>query len=351
MSQSTKPLLQVKNLTVDFWEHHSWINVVNSVTFTIYPGETLGLAGESGCGKTTTAYSLLGYRRPGSRFRQGEVLFGDRNLLRLTNRELRPIWGAKISLVPQNPATALTPSMPVAQQVIEVLETHGICSGHRQALARTLELFAEVGLPSPGLVADRYPHQLSGGQQQRVVLAMALACKPALVVLDEPTTGLDVTTQARILNLLTRLRAEHGMAMLYVSHDLGVLAQISDRIAIMYAGELIETGFTREIFSNPRHPYTQGLIASVPQISSPPQFGVILRGLLRRSEIPPGCCFAPRCNYAQSDCFTHGQVLTSITNSHQVACWLWERMDFKGAPAEAAEKADLFQFSKPVDTD
>jgi peptide/nickel transport system ATP-binding protein len=316
----------VEGLTVDFWDDKAWVNVVNQVFFCIYPGETLGLAGESGCGKTTTAYAVLGYRRPGSRFREGKVLFEGRDLLSLKERELQPIRGAKISLVPQNPATALTPSMRVGRQMIETLEAHAACSGHSEAEERTLDLFTEVGLPRPRAILERYPHQLSGGQQQRVILAIALACNPTLLVLDEPTTGLDVTTQARILRLLTRLQAQHGMAMLYVSHNLGVLAQICNRLAIMYAGELVEVAPTVELFRDPRHPYTRGLIAAVPRVGARTEPKVLLRGLLRRDELPPGCRFAPRCDYAEPECSSLQQSLANIASDHQVGCWLWEKV-------------------------
>jgi peptide/nickel transport system ATP-binding protein len=226
--------------------------------------------------------------------------------------------------------------MRVGKQMYETLEAHGACTGRKDAETRTLDLFSEVGLPRPKSILSRYPHQLSGGQQQRVILAIALACNPTLLVLDEPTTGLDVTTQARILSLLTRLQAEHGMAMLYVSHNLGVLAQICDRLAVMYAGELVEVAPTEELFSNPRHPYTRGLIAAVPKVSEQTEIEVRLRGLLRREELPKGCRFAPRCDYAQPECFTLHQSLVSIAPDHQIACWLWEKVaeQFEGNARE-----------------
>ncbi|MBV7333732.1 ABC transporter ATP-binding protein [Chloroflexi bacterium TSY] len=199
-------IIRVDDLTVDYLDRREWINVVNRVSFSIAPGETLGLAGESGCGKSTTGFALFGYRRPGSRIRAGHVQFEGLDLLRLDEQALQPIRGAEIFLVPQNPASTLTPSMRVGRQVVETLESHGISSGRREAEERTLDLFAQVGLPKPKEITRRYPHQLSGGQLQRVVIAIALACQPKLVVMDEPTTALDVTTQARILRLLDRLR-------------------------------------------------------------------------------------------------------------------------------------------------
>jgi len=326
MTNSNEAVIQVEDLTVDYLDRQAWVNVVNRLSFSIAPGETLGLAGESGCGKSTTGFALFGYRRPGSRVRAGSVQFEGLDLLRLDERALRPIRGAEIFLVPQNPASTLTPSMRVGRQVVETLKAHRISSGRREAEERTLELFTQVGLPKPKDIAQRYPHQLSGGQQQRVVIAIALACQPKLVVMDEPTTALDVTTQARILRLLDRLKAEHGMSVLYITHNLGVLAQICDRVAVMYAGELVEVAPTAEIFNNPRHPYTRGLIAAVPRLSAPNEGKEKLRGLLRREELPPGCRFAPRCDYAQSECFTQPQALTAVGKDHQAACWLWERV-------------------------
>ncbi|MGH9196305.1 MAG: ABC transporter ATP-binding protein, partial [Acidimicrobiia bacterium] len=234
MTNSNSSVVEVTDLSVDYHERRRWVNVVKSVSFSIEPGETLGLAGESGSGKTTTAYSLFAYRRPGSRIQAGRVRFEGRDLLTLDERRLRPLRGSRICMVPQNPATSLTPSMRVGHQVVEALEAHQASSG-REAEKRTVDLFDQVGLPQPLAMFERYPHQLSGGQQQRVVIALALACRPKLLVLDEPTTALDVTTQARILRLLVRLRDEYGMAMLYVTHNLGVLAQICDRVAVMYA--------------------------------------------------------------------------------------------------------------------
>jgi peptide/nickel transport system ATP-binding protein len=332
MSHEQDAVVEVEDLTIDFWDRDHWVNVVNHVSFSVAPGETLGLVGESGCGKSTTAFSLFGYRRPGSRVRAGTILFEGRDLLRLKERQLASIRGAKICLVPQNPAGSLTPSIRVGAQVVETLETHRVLKRRKAAEERTIELFAHVGLPQPRTIAERYPHELSGGQQQRVVTAMALACGPRLLVLDEPTTALDVTTQARILKLLARLQQEHGMSMLYVTHNLGVVAQICDRVAVMYAGELVEVAPTVELFQNPRHPYTRGLIAAVPRLGAPSGGGEKLQGLLRREELPVGCRFAPRCGYAEPESFTRPQTLTPVTDDHYVACWLWESIP----PAPAA---------------
>jgi oligopeptide/dipeptide ABC transporter ATP-binding protein len=315
-----EPLVRVDDLTVDYRNDDEWVSVVKNVSFEIGRGETLGLAGESGCGKTTTALAMFGYHKPGSRVAGGRVTFDGRDLLGLSDRQMQPIRGARISLVPQNPASTLTPSMKVGHQVIETLEAHGVSSGS-EAMARAVELFGQVGLPEPAEIARRYPHQLSGGQQQRVVIAVAVACRPDLIVLDEPTTALDVTTQARLLELLNQIKTDSGMSALYVSHNLGVLEQICDRVAVMYAGELIEIAPTAELFNQPRHPYTRGLIAAVPRVEAQHAGTEKLRGLLRRDDLPDGCGFAPRCPYSRPQCFTDPQRLDEIEPSHQVACW------------------------------
>ena len=315
-----EPLVRVEGLTVDYRNDEQWVSVVKDVSFTIGRGETLGLAGESGCGKTTTALAMFGYNKVGSRVAAGRVSFDGGDLLGLSDRQMQPIRGARISLVPQNPASTLTPSMRVGRQVVETLESHGVSSGG-EAAARAVELFDQVGLPEPARIARRYPHQLSGGQQQRVVIAIAIACEPDLIVLDEPTTALDVTTQARLLDLLTRIKADSGMSALYVSHNLGVLEQICDRVAVMYAGELIEIAPTAELFHRPRHPYTRGLIAAVPRVDVEHAGTEKLRGLLRRDDLPDGCGFAPRCPYSRPQCFADTQRLEDIEPSHQVACW------------------------------
>jgi peptide/nickel transport system ATP-binding protein len=324
MSRSISALLQMEGLSVDYWDRLTWVNVVHRVSFSIDPGETLGLAGESGCGKSTTAYALVGYKRLGSRIREGKVLFRGRDLLQLDHREIQRIRGAEISLVPQNPGGTLNPKIRVGAQVEEVLSIHHFCRTRGDTRQRVLELLQSVELPQPAEIATRYPHQLSGGQQQRVVIAMALACNPDMVILDEPTTDLDVTTQAQILKLLGRLQLELEMAMLYITHNLGVLAQITNRVAVMYAGELIEVAPTKELYENSRHPYTQGLIAAVPRVSATGQTTVpLMRGLLRRDQLPEGCRFAPRCNYAEPKCFASPQDLVAVGASHLVACRRW----------------------------
>jgi peptide/nickel transport system ATP-binding protein len=321
------PLLHTESVSIDYWSDDQWNNVVNRISFGVDPGESVGLVGESGCGKTTLLFSLLGYTRPNSRIREGTVIFNNLDLLKLPINDLRAIRGCLIGIVPQNPTTALSPGMRIGRPISETLETHHWISRDKDIKGRVLQLLRLVSLPEPEKIFWKYPHQLSGGQQQRVVIAMSIACDPKLVLLDEPTTGLDVTTQAQILDLLLELRSETGMAMIYVTHNLGVVAQICDRIGVMYAGNLVEVAPTRNLFHNCRHPYTQGLIAAVPRISTPKyRQTLLLKGLLRRNELPAGCPFAPRCDFVQDLCIEEPQKLTSIDKDHQVACWRWSQV-------------------------
>jgi peptide/nickel transport system ATP-binding protein len=321
----TEPLVQVDDLTFAYRQGDGWVRILHGVSFSIARGEAFGLVGESGCGKSTVAYQLLAYRRENSRVESGRVMFQNTELHALDRTVLDRLRGNRISLVPQNPTTALSPGMKVGAQIIEVLSFHKAFPG-REA-ARIEDLFRLVGLPSPDTVGQRYPHELSGGQQQRVCIAMALACEPDLVVLDEPTTGLDVTTQEQIIELLADLRARLGMSMLYVTHDLGLLAQIADRVGVMYAGHMMEVASTDRLFAQPRHPYTRGLIASIPQIEKITRStNILLHGLLKRDQLPAGCPFQPRCDFAEPACATEVQVLEDAGGAHKVACRRWRAL-------------------------
>lgn len=312
------PLLAIEGLAVEFWNGSEYERVVEDASLQIAPGEAVGLVGESGCGKTTTAYSVLGYFQPGSRVRSGRVLVRGRNVLELSGNELRSLRGGTIGHVPQDPTLALNPNMRVGSQIVETLINHS-SGGDRSA--RAYSLLASVGIADPEAVYRRYPCQLSGGQQQRIMIAMAVACEPDLVVLDEPTTGLDVTSQALVLELLKELRATRGASMLYVSHDLGVVAELCDRVVVMYGGKVVESAATAELFAAPRHPYTRALIDSVPTLASSAGPGQGLRGRFERKKVPAGCPFAPRCRFALERCSSEPQVLSEISADHLVACW------------------------------
>ena len=307
----SSPLVTVDGLSIEYFQGREWSGAVNDVSFSVNPGEVYGIVGESGCGKSTVLRSILGFRHPASRIRQGRVTYRGQDVLEMSKSELRGLRGRHIAYVPQNPGTSLTPSMRVGGLMAENLQVHRITSNRQEARERTIDLFERVGLPEPDKTLLKFPHQLSGGQQQRVVIAMALACNPELLLLDEPTTGLDVTTQSRILRLLVELRAEFGITMVYVTHNLAVVAAICDRIGVMYAGDLVEDGPTRQVFEQPRHPYTHGLIASIPRLSGDDQkLTAALRGMLVRDQLPPGGCrFAPRCDYARDSCRSDLQVL------------------------------------------
>ncbi len=321
-------VLRVENLSVAYRQGAQWLRVVDDVSFTVARGEVFGLVGESGCGKSTVALQLLGFRHPAMRTEGGAVVFDGNDLTLLPRRRLDELRGNRISYVPQNPTTALNPGIRVGRQIAEVLEAHLRTASLESAAERTAGLFAMVGLPGGREFQRRYPHQLSGGQQQRVCIAMALACDPDLVVLDEPTTGLDVTTQEQILLLLIELRSRLRMSMLYVTHDLGLLAQIADRVAVMYAGRIVEVAPSADLFSTPRHPYTRGLIASIPSIDdnsgAPPR---PMRGFLERHSLPPGCPFSPRCDHSLQTCVDNRQELEPAGRNRTVACWRWKDIE------------------------
>ena len=332
-----KKLIEVRNLNIAYGSPARWTNVVQSVSFEIARGEAFGLVGESGCGKSTVAYRLLGYGTINSLVQTGEVLFDGTDLLKLDAAALTRLRGSRIALVPQNPTTSLSPGMRVGAQIREMIATHRALPERMTMEARIVELFALVGLPDVG---HRYPHELSGGQQQRVTIAMAVACDPDLLVLDEPTTGLDVTTQRQIVQLLADLRARIGMAMLYVTHDLALLAQIADRVGVMYAGQLVEVAPCEQLLSAPAHPYSRGLIASIPTMDGAARPGRGLRGVLRRDKMSTGCKFEPRCDFATAACRTTPQALEPVAEARAVACRRWREAVAPHVPGQARHEAE-----------
>ena len=340
-------LIEVRDLSLAYRNGASWQRVLHGVSFSIEKGEVLGLVGESGCGKSTVGLTLLGYRNHAARIETGQVLFGGSDLLRLNRPSLDRLRGNRIGFVPQNPTTALNPGIRIGEQIAEPLRLHGIAADEQQASARAVELLKLVGLPAPDQAIHRFPHELSGGQQQRVCIAIAIACEPDLIVLDEPTTGLDVTTQEQIIALLVDLRARHGTAMLYVTHDLGLLAQIADRVGVMYAGHLIELASATDIFAKPRHPYTRGLVGSVPRIDDDgSEQRHPLRGMLRRQDLPAGCPFAPRCVSARPSCSRNTQQLQLAGSGHHVACERFAELAVEPSSAPIADTCNKRTFAR-----
>jgi oligopeptide transport system ATP-binding protein len=322
-SSAGEPLLQVRNLSVEYQSSAGTVHAVNDVSFDVHAGETIGLVGESGCGKSATVLALLRLLpRHAGRVVGGEVWFGGRDLAALDESALRSVRGGEIAMIFQDPLTSLNPVLTIGTQIAEALEAHrGM--GRRQALERAAELLALVGIPDPTTRLAAYPHEFSGGMRQRVMIAIALSCGPKLLIADEPTTALDVTVQAQILELLTRLREELQMGLLLITHDLGVVAGTVGRVNVMYAGQVVEQGPVDTIFADTRHPYTLGLLESLPRVDRP------LAGRLRPIEgVPPdlssissGCPFRPRCRMAIDRCAVD-PALESVDRDHQVACWV-----------------------------
>jgi peptide/nickel transport system ATP-binding protein len=314
-------VLEVEGLRVDIALRRSTVHAVDDVSFSIAPGETVGLVGESGCGKTTIGLALLRLLPVGGRITAGAIRLGGRDLTALAEDEMRAVRGERIGIVFQDPLTSLNPTMTVGDQVGEPLRIHRKASA-RAARRHAAELLALVGLPSPGRQLDRYPHQLSGGMRQRVSLATALACDPALLIADEPTTALDVTTQDQILELFARLKAELGMAVLLITHDMGVVAGQADRVLVMYAGRLVEAGTTDRIFYGKRHRYTEALLGSIPRLSTSRDepLSTIPGQPPDLARPPAGCRFAPRCAHATEVCRASDPQLAGEPG-HLFACF------------------------------
>lgn len=315
-------LLEVRDLEVRYETERGSVNAVNGISFTVAEGEAVGFVGESGCGKSATALSLLGLiPEPPGRIVDGTIVFRGRDLLSLSEAELRSVRGREIGMIFQDPMRSLNPVLPISRQIGEVLELH-MGLERRASRKRAIELLDMVGIPDARSRVDDYPHQFSGGMRQRIVIAMALSCEPQLLVADEPTTALDVTIQAQILDLINSLRRELDMGLLLISHDLGVVARM-DSINVMYAGYIVERAVASDLFNRPRHPYTVGLLNAVPRIDqvAKTEMMAIEGHPPNLMSLPVGCPFRPRCSYAVDDCRDSNPVLERVDYRHEVACW------------------------------
>jgi len=320
------PLLHVARLTTVFDTARGAVPAVNDVSFEIRAGETLGLVGESGSGKSVTALSIMRLVQPPGRVAAGRIAFKGRDLTAFSEREMQAVRGADIALIVQEPATALNPVFTIGDQIAETLIVHKRAAKH-EAKARAIDLLNAVRIPDAAARVRDYPHQLSGGMRQRVLIAMALACRPSLVIADEPTTALDATIQAEILDLLREMKSSFNLSLLLITHDLGVVAGNADRVAVMYAGRIVEMGPVREIFHNPQHPYTRGLLASIP--GGPPgrRLRAIDGSVPFLDALPPGCAFGPRCSERMERCSTAPPPAYTISPDHAAWCYLHEKRD------------------------
>jgi peptide/nickel transport system ATP-binding protein len=322
----TEPLLSVRNLVTEFDTDEGTVRAVDDLSFDVQPGETVGIVGESGCGKSVTALSIMRLLpQPMGQIHSGQVMFQGRDLTQLTLPEMQKIRGARIGMVFQEPMTALNPVHTIGRQLTEVLLLHQDIS-NETAIKAGVEILDKVGIPSPDVRMTEYPHQLSGGMRQRVVIAMALACKPALLIADEPTTALDVTIQAQILELIRELQADMGMAVIMITHDLGVIAETCQEVVVMYAGKLAETGTAFDLFDRPKHPYTKGLLASIPTLETEPKSKLsviegMVPGLL---DLPAGCRFENRCPFREDGCTSAPPPVETVNDRHQVCCYRWK---------------------------
>ena len=323
-----QPALLVKGLKTQFRSYDAVAKAVDDVSLDLYPGETLGLVGESGCGKSVTALSIMRLiKDPPGRISAEEIRLGALDLLTLSPQQMRKIRGGRISMIFQEPMTSLNPVFTVGSQIAEMFQTHRGTSGS-DSWVRSVEMLKKVRMPAPEKRAREYPHQLSGGMRQRAMIAMALACNPEILIADEPTTALDVTIQAQILDLMMRLKEEFGAAIMMITHDLGVIARISQRIIVMYAGKIVEAGPTAVFFESPAHPYTRGLLKSIPKLGERSRLGrnrlQEIKGIVPSIfDLPPGCSFNPRCSEAMPICSQEAPPLFDVGDGHRVRCWLF----------------------------
>ena len=330
------PLLQIRNLTTAFATEEGHVRAVEDVSFDLHTGRTLGLVRESGCGKSVTALSIMRLLpRPAGRIEAGRILFKDTDIVSLRPEEIYTLRGNRIAMIFQEPMTALNPVHTIGRQLVEVYQLHFKDMDSGAVVAAATEMLAKVGIPDPAKRLEEYPHQISGGMRQRVMIAMALACRPDILIADEPTTALDVTIQAQILTLIRELQSETGMAVLFITHDLGVIAELCDDVVVMYAGKVAEVAPVGTLFGNPCHPYTRGLLMSIPTLETPRKHKLsVIEGVVPGLEaLPPGCRFANRCPHAQAVCEQAPPPLEAVGDGHWSACYFakslgaWRKRD------------------------
>ena len=327
LKDSTAPVLEVRDLVTTFDTDAGRLTAVDGVSFSVARGRTLGIVGESGCGKSVSALSVMRLLpQPMGRIASGSILLDGLDLATISHHDMRHIRGKRIGMIFQEPMTALNPVHTIGRQLGEVFLLHQT-QDKQEALVRSIEMLRKVGIPSPEIRVSEYPHQLSGGMRQRVVIAMALACQPAVVIADEPTTALDVTIQAQILELMQSLQEELGMAIVLITHDLGVIAEMCDDVVVMYAGRIAESGPVGRIFAAPSHPYTRGLLASIPRLSTPRKSRLpVIEGMVPSlSDLPVGCRFENRCPHRTEAC-SRQPGLETVSPGHHVACHHWRNL-------------------------
>ena len=324
LTKREEVLLEVRNLKTTFFTEDGAIPAVDGVSFAINSGETLGIVGESGCGKSVTSLSIMRLiPSPPGRIMGGEIVFEGKDLLKITKEEMRTIRGNRISMIFQEPMTSLNPVLTVGRQIMEAITLHQRAN-RREARSRTVDILRRVGIPSPERRISDYPHQMSGGMRQRVMIAMALSCNSRLLIADEPTTALDVTIQAQILDLIKGLKEELGMGVILITHDLGVVADLVARVVVMYAGKIVEGADTLSIFKNPKHPYTVGLMESIPKLHEDrARLQVIEGNVPDPFDMPVGCRFHPRCARVKEICSIEEPGLVEVETGHQVRCWCY----------------------------
>ena len=332
-AEPERPILEVDDLRVHFYTRDGIVRAVEGVSFTLHRGETLGIVGESGCGKSVTAMSMLQLLpQPPAKIESGTVLFEGRDLLTLSDRKIRAVRGNEISMIFQEPMTSLNPVLTIGLQITESIVLHQGLS-KKAANQRAAEMLELVRIPDPKQRLGEYPHQLSGGMRQRVMIAMALSCNPKILIADEPTTALDVTIQAQILNLMLELKKDLGAAIILITHDLGVIAETAERVVVMYAGRKVEEAKVKDLFSRPLHPYTHGLMGSIPRLNEVVEEGATRRLQEIEGTVPsliepiPGCAFAPRCSFATARCHREAPPLEQHRPDHWAACWETERLE------------------------